>query len=189
MSDYQSYQKKIDRFVDENVKIKEGLMRLVSMVATTNADGSKRKVTTDDDYYTERLPNRAVIEALDNSLYEGSSVELSEFVVQTPCKALLATEERTIEVKQYPLTKQPVNRCGIKDTVTNDKRPEVIFVVKNGKRVKPCIHVSCDLGSVGYPAILWLLCKAKILGTMVASDVNSKMITSPYENSSCVELQ
>ena len=125
----------------------------------------------DDDYYHERLPNRSLAEGIDNSMAMGAEIELHEFIPTNkfgPARALGEDEERIVVEGVHPLTNEVFMRSKIRNKVDDTSYFEVAFKVVDGQRVHPTLHFSCDLGSVGYPAILWLLGKAKVRGTMVA---------------------
>ena len=74
------------------------------------------------------------------------------------------TEMRS-STKEMEADRRSTNRT--KDA-NGKKRYEVSYRIILGQRCKPTVHFCMDLGAVGYPAILWLLGKACMRGSMVS---------------------
>lgn len=114
-----------------------------------------------------RTANRELLEALDSMLQHGANICLNDFIAPCPPVPLAEHQRRSFVTVPDPLSGAPQRRCVVVDMATGQRQYEVELNYTNGKRSRPTMHASHDLGSVGYPCSLFMLGKLQLRGTFM----------------------
>lgn len=114
-----------------------------------------------------RLANRAFVVALDNQLRQGCGLTLARFVPPRRLRALEPGQERYFASAKDPLTGEQRQRSCLRDSRTRASNFELPIVARQGVKLCYTLHVACDQGSIGNPAMLWFFHHLGGRGTMI----------------------
>lgn len=105
----------------------------------------------------QRLANRDWIRKLDNMLFRGIGRGLECFKPKQRVKALEAGERRLfLKVDQQAMLPTET-RSIIVSSADGQRRYECPRLLVDGMSVRPTLHVACDQGSTGWPALHWAM--------------------------------
>lgn len=124
----------------------------------SSAQAARHKELQDGSGFGQRprLSNKDFLKRLDGMLMAGCGFGLANYIPKRQALPLKKNEVRYFVKREDPSTGEEENRSCLR-LESGDTVFEVPRVVQEGQLVAPILHVSADQGSVGWPALVYLL--------------------------------
>ena len=127
-------------------------------------EGARKKQDPEEQ---QRAANKTWLQSLEHQLLRGAGISLIDLMPVRRLAGLGAEQRRYFAEVPHPVTQQPQRRSCISDTSGQRFLEVPQKFDENGERIVPSTwHVVHDMGSVGFPAFLWLFLRAGIRGTI-----------------------
>ena len=118
----------------------------------------------------ERRSNRAFVVSLDHQMREGAGISICNYVPVRPLIPLQAKQKRYLCMANCPIQNRQRLRVCVQtgeDDETCQRRFELPVKGSTANSEPPAWHVCSDMGSVGWPALTWLMLKQHVRMTHI----------------------